>query len=66
MKLIQTIHRASGHSARVYQCLQTGLFVACYYYKNEETGTDSRYSSRDKQDCIETAQLELMILQDQD
>jgi len=65
MKLIQTIHRASGHSAKVFYCETGGFYVAVYYYKGLECNT-VRYKTQDLQDCIDTAQLELMILQDQD
>jgi len=65
MKLIQTIHRASGHSAKVFYCETGGFYVAVYYYKSSEVDT-LRYKTQGLQDCIDTAQLELMILQDQD
>ena len=63
MKLIQTIHRASGHSAKVFYRDIDSNYVVIYYYK----GSPLRdYFTSVLQDAIETAQLELMILQDGD
>jgi len=64
MKLIQTIHRASGHSAKVSINEAERFYIVEYCYKGLECNT--RYIANTLQDAVDTAQLELMILQDGD
>ena len=64
MKLIQIIHRATGHSAKVSINEAERFYIVEYCYRGLEC--NNCYIANTLQDAIETAQLELMILQDQD
>ena len=65
MRLIQTIHRASGHSAKIILNEQERFYIVEYYYNGIKIDS-MRYIGNTLQDAIETAQLELMVIQDQD
>ena len=66
MKLIQTIHRASGHSAKVFEDQEGIIKYKVQYYLSGKRLENCTYYTCALQDAIDTAQLELMILQDQD
>ena len=64
MKLFKTIHRSSGHSARVFILPNNAYIVEFYNLGKHFTFKD--YFTDTLQDAIDTAQLELMLLQDMD
>ena len=65
MKLLRTIHRASGHSAKISLNEYEGFYRVEYYYSGKPL-LDKRYIANTLQDASDTAELELMLWQDLD
>ena len=65
MKLFKTIHRSSGHSAKISLNEYEGFYQVEYYYSGKPL-INKRYIAETLQDASDTAELELMLYQDQD
>ena len=65
MKLFKTIHRSSGHSAKISLNEYEG-FYRVEYYQSGKPLLNKRYIANTLQDASDTAELELMVIQDQD
>jgi len=65
MKLIKTIHRSSGHSAKISLRWPEGFYRVEYYYSGKPL-LNKRYIAETLQDATDTAELELMLWQDKD
>ena len=65
MKLLKTIHRSSGHSAKISLNEYEG-FYRVEYYQSGKPIIDKRYIAETLHDASDTAELELMVIQDQD
>ena len=60
MRLINTMHKSNGNTAKTYYDADLEEYTV-KFYDGKQHRKDSDYFTDDKQDALETAELQLMV-----